>query len=99
MRTTEAGASPLTYDDIRAAYERIRPWVRRTPVLESAWLNAQTDTALYFKCENLQEIGAFKARGASNAILSLSAEALQSGVVTHSSGNHGTAVAWAARNR
>jgi threonine dehydratase len=89
----------ITYDDILAARERILPWVRRTPVLESAWLNAQSNAALYFKCENLQEIGAFKARGASNAILSLPAEALRAGVVTHSSGNHGAAVAWAAGKR
>src|ERR1019366_4158964 len=71
----------------------------RTPVLENALLNAGGGAQLHFKCENLQEMGAFKARGASNAIFARSAAELRAGVVTHSSGNHGAAVARAARLR
>jgi len=93
-----AGAE-LSIDDVRAAYERIRTWIRRTPLLTSERMDAESGASLYFKCEGLQEIGAFKARGASNALLSLSPGALSAGVVTHSSGNHGAAVAWAARRR
>jgi len=92
-------ATDVSLDDVRAAHERIRPWIRRTPVLTSERLDAESDASLYFKCEGLQEIGAFKARGASNALLSLAPAALAAGVVTHSSGNHGAAVAWAARKR
>ena len=89
----------VSLDDVRAAHERIRSWIRRTPVLTSERLDTESGASLHFKCEGLQEIGAFKARGASNALLSLAPAALAAGVVTHSSGNHGTAVAWAARKR
>jgi threonine dehydratase len=89
----------LTLDDIRAAQRRIAGSVLRTPVLESAQLNASCGAQLYFKCESLQPIGAFKLRGASNAIEARSSAQLQAGVVTHSSGNHGAAVAYAARRR
>ncbi len=97
-------AAEVSAADVRAAYQRIRAAIRRTPVLESTQINVESGAAargarLYFKCENLQEIGAFKARGAANAIWTLAPEALRAGVVTHSSGNHGTAVAWAARQR
>jgi threonine dehydratase len=92
-------STDVSLDDVRAAHERIRAWIRRTPVLTSERLDTESGAALYFKCEGLQEIGAFKARGASNALLSLAPAALAAGVVTHSSGNHGTAVAWAARKR
>jgi threonine dehydratase len=84
---------------IRAARERIRAFVRRTPLLESAALDAICGARLVFKCESLQEIGAFKARGASNAVLSLTDAEAERGVVTHSSGNHGAALAWAASRR
>jgi len=89
----------VTIETIRAARTRIEGRVRRTPVLENETLNALAHARLFFKCENFQEGGAFKARGATNAIFSLSDEALRSGVVTHSSGNHGAAVARAARLR
>jgi threonine dehydratase len=84
---------------IRSARERIQGWVRRTPVLTSAALDQLCGARLVFKCESLQEIGAFKARGASNAVLSLSDQEAARGVVTHSSGNHGAALSWAATKR
>jgi threonine dehydratase len=83
---------------VRAASIRIAPWVARTPVLTSRTLDERAGASLYFKCENFQRIGAFKARGAHNAVLSLPADALARGVVTHSSGNHAAALALAARN-
>src|SRR5205823_7410050 len=84
---------------IRAAHARIAPHIRRTPVLSNESLDAEAEATLFFKCENLQQIGAFKARGACNAVLSLSDAQAVRGVVTHSSGNHGAALAWAARAR
>jgi threonine dehydratase len=87
----------VTLQDIRAAQARIAGSVLRTPVLENALLDAACGAHLHFKCENLQQMGAFKARGAGNAILARSPAELRCGVVTHSSGNHGAAVARAAR--
>jgi threonine dehydratase len=84
---------------IRAAHARIRPYVRRTPVISSPALDEVVGARLFFKCENLQQVAAFKARGACNAVRSLSATEAARGVVTHSSGNHGAALAWAARSR
>ncbi len=84
---------------IRTAHDRIRPHIVRTPVLRSDWLDAAGGGRLWFKCENLQHIGAFKARGAANAIFALSATDAARGVATHSSGNHAAAVARAARLR
>src|SRR5205823_2634652 len=84
---------------IRAAHARIAPHIRRTPVLSNESLDAEAEATLFFKCENLQQIGAFKARGACNAVLSLSDAQAVRGVVTHSSGNHGAALAWAAARR
>lgn len=84
---------------IRGARERIAPHVHRTPVLTSAVLDAETGARLHFKCENLQKAGAFKARGAHNAVFSLTDSEAATGVVTHSSGNHGAALALAARRR
>lgn len=81
---------------IRAAHDRIRDHVVRTPVLQNPWLDADCGGRLFFKCENLQHVGAFKARGATNAILALSAGEASRGVATHSSGNHAAAVARAA---
>lgn len=85
--------------DIRGAHIRIAPHVHRTPVMSCRSLDALTGARLFFKCENFQRIGAFKARGASNAVFSLSDEAAGRGVVTHSSGNHGAAIAYAAARR
>jgi threonine dehydratase len=73
--------------------------VHRTPVLTSRSLDAAMGATLFFKCENLQKVGAFKARGACNAVFSLDDAEARRGVVTHSSGNHGAAVAWAAARR
>lgn len=84
---------------IRAAHERIRPYIKRTPVMTNSQLDETSGASLFFKCENLQEIGAFKARGATNAVFSLDEATAQRGVATHSSGNHGTALARAARLR
>jgi threonine dehydratase len=84
-------------DDINAAYARIKPFIHKTPVLTSQQLNAHFDCKLFFKCENFQKVGAFKFRGATNAVLSLTPEERRLGVVTHSSGNHAAALALAAR--
>ncbi len=82
--------------DIQAAHSRIRPFIHYTPVLTSGQLNKLFDCELFFKCENLQKVGAFKFRGATNAVLLLSDEEKKRGVVTHSSGNHAAALALAA---
>jgi threonine dehydratase len=84
---------------IRKAHALIRPWVHRTPVMTSALLDRETGARLHFKCEHLQNAGAFKARGACNAVFSLSDAEAARGVVTHSSGNHGAALARAAALR
>ena len=85
-------------NDVRRAAERIRPLARRTPVFTCAGFDARAGTRVFFKCENLQRGGAFKIRGAANLILSLSADALERGVVAYSSGNHAHAVAIAAKH-
>jgi len=84
---------------IRAAHARIAPHVHRTPVLTCRSIDAEAGATLFFKCENFQKIGAFKARGATNAVYSLADEVAPHGVVTHSSGNHGAALAYAAARR
>ena len=84
---------------ILLAHERIRPHVQRTLVLTSSRLNQASGASLFFKCENFQKIGAFKARGATNAVFSLDEATARRGVATHSSGNHGAAVARAAKLR
>jgi threonine dehydratase len=89
----------LDLDRIRTAHERIRPYVTRTPVLTSSRLDEASGASLFFKCENFQKIGAFKARGATNAVFALDDETAKRGVATHSSGNHGTALARAAKLR
>jgi len=89
----------LNLDTIHAAHQRIRPYVHRTPVLTNSWLNDACRATLFFKCENFQKVGAFKARGATNAVFALDDETAQRGVATHSSGNHGAAVARAAKLR
>lgn len=88
-----------TFADIEAAHERIKPYVHRTPILTSSILNERTQAELFFKCENFQKVGAFKARGAFNAVFLLSDAEAAKGVVTHSSGNHAAALALAARTR
>ena len=88
-----------TYQDVEAAHARIAPYIHRTPVLTSTYLNALTGAELYFKCENFQKAGAFKARGASNAVFGLSPEQAARGVATHSSGNHGLCLSYAAGRR
>ena len=89
----------LTLPDIRAAAARIAPQVRRTPVLRCIPLETELSAQIFCKCENFQEMGAFKIRGATNAVLSLPVAAAVKGVATHSSGNHGAALALAAKRR
>jgi threonine dehydratase len=89
----------LDLDSIRAAHERIRAHIHRTPVLTSSRLNEASRASLFFKCENFQKVGAFKARGATNAVFSLDDAVAGRGVATHSSGNHGAALARAAKLR
>src|ERR671923_1552333 len=84
---------------IHAADDRIRRYIHRTIVLTSSRLDEANGASLFFKCENFQKIGAFKARGATNAVFSLDAATAGRGVATHSSGNHGTALARAAKLR
>ncbi len=81
---------------IKEASERIRPFINLTPVLTSATINRMFGANIFFKCENFQKVGAFKARGATNAVRSLDPVSLHKGVATHSSGNHAQALAWAA---
>jgi len=90
---------PLDLAAIRAAHARIRPHIHRTPVLTSTRLDAATGGTLFFKCENFQKTGSFKARGATNAVLSLTDAEAARGVATHSSGNHAAALARGARLR
>ena len=89
----------LAFADITAAHARIKPYIVRTPVLRSPALDAACGGELFFKCENLQAAGAFKSRGACNAVFSLTDAEAAHGVVTHSSGNHAAALARAARLR
>jgi threonine dehydratase len=97
MDTRNPGADRgLTLALIREAHARIRDKIHRTPVMTSETLDRLTGYRLYFKCENLQKVGAFKARGATNAVLLLTEEEAARGVVTHSSGNHAAALARAA---
>ena len=92
-------ANSLSIEDVRRAHARIRPHINRTPVLCSQYLNELTGAELFFKCENFQEAGAFKVRGACNAVFSLSDEQAQRGVATHSSGNHALSLSYAAGRR
>ncbi len=86
-----------TYDDVRAAAERIKGQAHRTPVMTSRRVNEATGAELFFKCENLQRMGAFKFRGAFNALSRFTPEQREKGVVAYSSGNHAQAIALAAR--
>ena len=83
--------------DIKAAHSKIRPFIHNTPVMKSNQLNELFNCELFLKCENFQKVGAFKFRGATNAVLSLSSAERSKGVVTHSSGNHAAALSLAAR--
>jgi threonine dehydratase len=87
----------ITKQSIQDAHERIKPYIQHTPVLTSESLNEIAGCSLFFKCENFQKVGAFKARGAMNAALSLPKDQLQKGIATHSSGNHAQAIARAAK--
>jgi len=89
----------VTLNDIREAAKRIKPYAHRTPVLSNESLNERVGAQVFLKCENLQKVGAFKFRGACNAVFSLSDEEAARGVATHSSGNHAQALALAARLR
>ncbi|EYD74265.1 Threonine dehydratase, catabolic [Rubellimicrobium mesophilum DSM 19309] len=88
-----------TWDNVLEAHERIRPHIHRTPVLTSSVLNRLTGAELFFKCENFQKAGAFKVRGASNAVFGLSDAEAARGVATHSSGNHALSLSYAAGRR
>ena len=88
-----------TFEDMLDAHERIAPHIHRTPVLTSSFMNELTGAELFFKCENFQKTGAFKVRGASNAVFGLSDEDAKSGVCTHSSGNHALSLSYAAGRR
>ena len=83
-------------ETILDAATRIAPFINKTPVLTSQTINRLFATELFLKCENFQKIGAFKARGATNAVLSIDKNLLNNGVATHSSGNHAQALSWAA---
>ncbi|WP_424932399.1 beta-hydroxyaspartate dehydratase BhcB [Amaricoccus macauensis] len=88
-----------TYEDMLVAHERIKPHVLRTPVRRSAYLDELSGAQLFFKCENFQEPGAFKVRGASNAVFGLNEDRARKGVATHSSGNHASCLSFAAMKR
>ncbi len=88
-----------TYQDVLSAHERIKPYIHKTPVLTSRFLNELSGAELFFKCENLQKAAAFKVRGACNAVFALSAEKAAIGVATHSSGNHALSLSYAAGQR
>jgi threonine dehydratase len=86
-----------TLEDINQAHGLIKPYIHRTPVMSCQGINRIVNASIWFKCENFQKVGAFKARGATNAIRNLSKTKLQQGVATHSSGNHAQALSWAAK--
>ena len=88
-----------TYEDVVAAHERIAPYIHRTPILTSSYFNELSGAELFFKCENFQKAGAFKVRGACNAVFGLSDEMAKKGVATHSSGNHALSLSYAAGRR
>jgi len=88
-----------TIREIKEAHDRIRPFVHNTPVLTCSTLNKMCESEIFFKCENFQKVGAFKIRGATNAVFSLGNQESSQGVATHSSGNHAAALALAAQWR
>lgn len=88
----------FTKERLLQVHERISPYIHKTPILTSRLINEIADCSIYFKCENFQKMGAFKMRGATNAILQLSQEDQKKGVVTHSSGNFAQALSLAAKS-
>ena len=92
-------AKPPTLEQIRQAADRIKPYIHRTPVLTCRTIDDMVEAEIYFKCENFQKAGAFKFRGATNTVFSLTEEEAANGVATHSSGNHAAALSLAARTR
>lgn len=99
MKDSDATLTVPTWDDVLAAHQRILPHIHRTPVLTSSFLDRLTGARLFFKCENFQKAGAFKVRGASNAVFGLSDAEAARGVATHSSGNHALSLSYAAGRR
>src|SRR5271167_3579724 len=96
---TDPSTTPLAIglDDVREASERLAPWIHRTPVMTSRTLDGRCGGSVFLKAENFQKVGAFKIRGALNALLQLGEAERARGVITHSSGNHGQALAQAGR--
>ena len=90
---------PINLSHIQEAHKKIKPFIHHTPVFSSQSINKIVNSHIFFKCENLQKVGAFKARGATHAVLCLSKKELQKGVATHSSGNHAAALALAAKRQ
>ena len=88
-----------TFNDVETAHARIKPYIHQTPVLTSSYLNRLANAELFFKCENLQKVGVFKVRGACNAVFGLDESMAAKGVTTHSSGNHASALSYAAGRR
>ncbi|CTQ55549.1 Phenylserine dehydratase [Roseibium album] len=99
MKADVSNIEVPTLEDMLVAHERIKPYVHKTPVLTSSFLNDLTGAELFFKCENFQKAGAFKVRGASNAVFGLDEETAKAGVATHSSGNHALSLSYAAGRR
>ncbi len=99
MSRNKTGPEVPRIADLEAAQQRIRPWVHHTPVLTSSFVDGATGAEVFFKCENFQKVGAFKIRGAVNAVFALDEAQLRRGVAAHSSGNHAQALALAARLR
>src|ERR687891_1670505 len=97
MTHSTIGVRMVSFDDIARAHERIRPQAKRTPVLTSATVDTLTGARVFFKCENFQRMGAFKFRGAYNALSQLAPEERKRGVIAFSSGNHAQAVALAGK--
>jgi threonine dehydratase len=95
--TQQTAAIPIGFEDVLAAAERIAPWVHRTPAMTSRTIDARCRGTVYLKCENFQKVGAFKFRGAVNALMRLGESERRVGVVTHSSGNHAQALALAGK--
>ena len=97
VATAEPSTIPIGLAEIRRAAERIAPYAHRTPVLTSRALDARCGGTVHLKCENFQKVGAFKFRGALNAVLQLGEAERRAGVITHSSGNHAQALALAGK--
>lgn len=98
-KSATQSVSPPQLADVQKAAARIAPHAHRTPIMRCTAIDEMVGASLHFKCENLQKVGAFKFRGACNTLLSLSEAELANGVATHSSGNHGAAVALASQLR